>query len=640
MPRSSRLGIAATAAASLMLLSAPRACAQSAAPFTFNDVHFWTGSGTNKAVVLIDFYDVGVVGGLQNSLAWGFRWNGSATQLDALRAIARDDRRFHYSGDLYPVSIAYDFDNDGGAFNLVSGAKTDTDDLVASTVFGLGNRWNCYWVGAALADTTTYSPSGFTYCMAGASEHPVTPNSFFGMKLIPWIAEDFSSIFYDPVTGQPLDVNEISFIPAPPVAAHTPYVFRVRNFDIGTDFSYDNFTDPNTVLGRPATVDLADDRDEDSPVVPITPFVPASAPDKIFRIADIRQLAPPFAFIRRGFIEVEFDHPVVDDPKNPWGIDFIVFGNALYPSGSTDGSPIAGTGNPNFASVGGNIGEEPGLVEVSQDGSAGSWRAILSPMADTFAPTLGFRYDPDNADASLFEGNQWWGGLTDPTYPVAPNAASYISNGTNLAQIAKWYNGSAGGTGFDISGLDLPATHDGKKWFKFVRITNNGPTSSASINCEIDAIADVYPDTAYGLWSKEIYTWPELSSIGKKNAVADASGRANFESFLRGLSPAAAAPEFSVSGFTVENGQLFFSFKTANANLKFSDLMESGILPTAQQTTNLAGQPWFAFDYDPLFADAGASIDETSGARIITVSSPSPIEENSFFKFGFSSDDN
>jgi hypothetical protein len=51
---------------------------------SFDDIQFWTGSGTNRAALVLQWND----GKTPVSLTWGFRWNGNATGIDMLMAIA------------------------------------------------------------------------------------------------------------------------------------------------------------------------------------------------------------------------------------------------------------------------------------------------------------------------------------------------------------------------------------------------------------------------------------------------------------------------------------------------------------------------------------------------------------------------
>ncbi len=55
-----------------------------ATPLTFNSIQFWTGAGTNRAAMVIQWND----GETPASLVWGYRWNGVATGFDMFRSIA------------------------------------------------------------------------------------------------------------------------------------------------------------------------------------------------------------------------------------------------------------------------------------------------------------------------------------------------------------------------------------------------------------------------------------------------------------------------------------------------------------------------------------------------------------------------
>lgn len=51
---------------------------------SFDDIQFWVGTGTNRAAVILQWND----GKSPASFAWGYRWNGSATGMQMLTAIA------------------------------------------------------------------------------------------------------------------------------------------------------------------------------------------------------------------------------------------------------------------------------------------------------------------------------------------------------------------------------------------------------------------------------------------------------------------------------------------------------------------------------------------------------------------------
>jgi hypothetical protein len=50
---------------------------------SFNDVQYWTGAGTNRAALVLDFG----VSETPASIAWGYRWNGNATVASMLFAV-------------------------------------------------------------------------------------------------------------------------------------------------------------------------------------------------------------------------------------------------------------------------------------------------------------------------------------------------------------------------------------------------------------------------------------------------------------------------------------------------------------------------------------------------------------------------
>jgi len=239
------------------------------------------------------------------------------------------------------------------------------------------------------------------------------------------------------------------------------------------------FSNPSTALGRP-TVDTTGDlsftsgQSDPFPPTAIGPVVPVYQPFRSFELVSVGK--------NGGRLTLKFDHPVMNDPQNPYGIDLILFGNAnQYLS---DSSTLWNNGNPNQATVGDYENSEPQPVSVSQDGI--TWYTFTTgPYADSFAPTLGRVYDEVNPDASLGSGNLWWGQATDPTLPLPPAlTAEFFANQT-VAQMAKFYGQSAGGTGFDIA----PTGWD---WIQYIRIDNPSIYNSP----EIDAVVDVAPRIA------------------------------------------------------------------------------------------------------------------------------------------------
>ena len=73
---------ALSGAAAALVLSA------TASAFTFDDIHYWVGEGTTRCAVVIDWSAYGV------TKAWGYRWNGMATNMaEVVSRIAYDDPR-------------------------------------------------------------------------------------------------------------------------------------------------------------------------------------------------------------------------------------------------------------------------------------------------------------------------------------------------------------------------------------------------------------------------------------------------------------------------------------------------------------------------------------------------------------------
>lgn len=250
---------------------------------------------------------------------------------------------------------------------------------------------------------------------------------------------------------------------------------------------------PENVLGRPTVDTTGDDWyiPEDM-AVPINPTYPA------FRYYELLYLG------EGGSVTVKFDHHVRDDLNNPYGIDLIVFGNSAQVIGGGTGW---GNGDPELLTMSSFGNYQPGIVSVSQDSV--TWYSFTNdpnfmsgnpnfiklvadandgPFCNSFAPTLGRVYDPCDPDQSIGAWNQYWAEPTNPTLPVDPNLFFDDFGGQSLAYMSGVYGNSAGGTGYDISRLDLPVDPvTGKKWFIYVRVDDkpNGGTT------KIDAFSDV-----------------------------------------------------------------------------------------------------------------------------------------------------
>ncbi|MBW7992258.1 MAG: hypothetical protein FVQ84_19900, partial [Planctomycetes bacterium] len=212
----------------------------------------------------------------------------------------------------------------------------------------------------------------------------------------------------------------------------------VEGEGVGSDWiTKQPFNDPNSALGKPALETTSGDGwfipvNESVTVVPLYPP---------FRATELVTIG------NGGQLTVKFSHPVANDENNPYGIDFIIFGNAYQIIG---GGQDWSNGNPEETIVSDTVTSEPGIVSVSQDGE--NWYYFSSgPYADDFAPTAGRQWD---------DVNDIWADELDPTRPVDPNLSVA---GMSLAEMIAAYDGSAGGTGFDIGELGL-------QWIQYIRI--------------------------------------------------------------------------------------------------------------------------------------------------------------------------
>ncbi len=99
-------------------------------------------------------------------------------------------------------------------------------------------------------------------------------------------------------------------------SADSPFASAVISYVAGTGAAT-GFTNAASTLGSP-------ERFSGEGLIPgaVTPFQPAFRPDEIVSLGV------------GGSLVVTFDHDVTDDPRNPFGIDLIVFGNAFFTDSS------------------------------------------------------------------------------------------------------------------------------------------------------------------------------------------------------------------------------------------------------------------------------------------------------------------
>lgn len=175
-----------------------------------------------------------------------------------------------------------------------------------------------------------------------------------------------------------------------------------------------------------------------------------------------------------GWLVLQFHTPLLNHPNNLYGYDFILFGNSAFiitNDFDLAASDWVGTPATDGSLLGFNQGQT--RVSVSRDGvDFFVLNPALAPIVDGPFPT---------------------DGTGDPHLPPLPGLALSDFAGATLEDIRTLYNGSAGGTAYDINwAVDV----EGKTVFlpevNFIRI------DVLSGKSEIDAVASVSRTPRFG----------------------------------------------------------------------------------------------------------------------------------------------
>lgn len=479
--------------------------ALSLAAFTRDDIHYWVGEGANRCAVVIDW------GGEGRSLAWGYKWRGTCTNLaEVVQRIVHEDPRL--GSDAKLAAFSYDVED----VHLSRSKAT----ALYSAVNGAYGTWRFFGPFSEIPQMVSTASS-----IKPDAVHPL-PDQWFVLRY------STSDGLEEAVTA--------------PTYAESPYGYEVvESFTLEKSPLYNQ---ASNVLGHPAMGIFTSSSTYGDSGSTINPAYPAWSGGRLLSLVGDDEEGTP------GFVTIKFDHDVLDDPNNPFGIDFLVFGNAFGVRNSKENVQL--TTDPLTVSFTGKGSYENALVEVSQDGE--TWYPYeKGPYADSFMPTLGYLYDPAAPDTGLFNGNLYWGRAARATRPVNPACSFSAFSGLNLAQVCQRYDGSAGGTGFDLAELPLPENGNGVKWIRYVRIScveESNDEGDFGYNVpEIDAVADVAPVSDYELWAQGQYQdWATAWRDGAAEAVA-ANGVTNALNFAWGLSPTEPVPAsvpFEITGFS------------------------------------------------------------------------------------------
>jgi hypothetical protein len=237
-----------------------------------------------------------------------------------------------------------------------------------------------------------------------------------------------------------------------PTVTRAQFANSVASYTAGSGV-ISGYTDPTSALGAPSTETI-------DPVYGNSPVDPFDAPYLSSQIVGIGT---------GGSLTLQFNSPIQNNPNNPYGLNFIVFGHAGFNivnndysgGGITDGSFYQGSDN--------NV-----TVSVSADGT--TFYNLVSPfgtMVDGLFPTDG-------------SGN--------PLAPVNPALTASDFNGLGLAGIRALYAGSAGGAGYDLNwAVDGSGNPISLAAVDYVRLQNSGDVAY------IDALAVVPEPTTFAL---------------------------------------------------------------------------------------------------------------------------------------------
>jgi hypothetical protein len=362
------------------------------------------------------------------------------------------------------------------------------------------------------------------------------------------------------------------------LVAQSPYATELiaQNGAYGTVSAYN---DPNAVLGEPTRI-AADPLTGNNPyhisLVQAAQNHDLAGNNIITTLGRKSDGAGGFTF---GSITVKFDHPVLDDPANPYGIDLNVFGNTFYVGGgfATDATDMRAY------NLAGSFFAEPVVISVSPDNT--NWYTYANgPYGDTPFPTQGYYWSAGQYDAT---GNGWTTSSTDFTKPVNPTLATVLGTSSiTAADAMSTYVGSGGGTGIDLAPSGFAS-------IQYVRVES----TAQFLNGEIDAFADVRP-----------------MKVGDALSITPDNVAANTSLYFQSIQNAAHTGV--VAQFTATSGLAKLSTSTVIDSAVLAALPSGSLLATYQldvQPLIGADEITFAVDYQlspgPNFADSGSGLE-------------------------------
>jgi hypothetical protein len=480
---------------------------------SLDDIQLWTGSGTNRAALVIEW---SVPESLTNStvpvpvadktLVWGYRFNGTATATEMLDAVVATDPKLYVvkndSFGTFVEGIGYNL-NANGNIGITDGTNTNhiTNGILVTATVDIDsaqavNNGDLYWGGlygpnwevwtetngtgglfsSPNRGTNAYwTPTDTTYYSAG--DHGQWELAQSGLDDLPltngsWIGFSVAAGEYEPAANAAYNAHKHA--PVSPDGTYVAYVCNTNDFAVqivssANIYTHSPYSNVLAVLGPPTLkfYDIYDSRLTNEITKVVEPEY-WTLPDKV--TPDICEISVG------GYITLKMGAPIYHNPNNPYGLDFIVFGNSFYvdQGGSTvnnltdmDSLPIAG--------LSGTYGHTT-TVSVSQDGV--NWYTY--PYVPFLLPSDAYQWDRAN--------HAWKNEKTFESKPVNPTLN--FPGGIMASDVVDQYVGANGGTGYSLQPSGLP-------WIQYVRIwagTSTTDTSSGDYTV-IDAIGAVHPAT-------------------------------------------------------------------------------------------------------------------------------------------------
>jgi len=472
---------------------------------SLDDIQLWTGSGTNRAALVIEWNAPEIINNgntvpapvANKTMVWGYRFNGIATGTQMFNAVVAANPNLYAVVAIDPElgtevqAIGFNLDGTGRAGvtdgTLIVNARAFTNGVFVNTGLNVDgtlalNRGDLFWSGFdgpywqlwnELGDAGGFlnSPNrGSNPFWDGLSAQGEWASSYSGLDGLvltngSWIGFSVSA------DGYPLDATDPNYAadlavfnndeqaPPSPAGTYTVYVANTNDFAVQVVSASDldsasPYNDPAAVLDRPTLQFYDSWVGGDYRVSVINPAFNV-APNGSNVLAEIKN---------GGQITVKLGRKVCADPDHPYGVDLMVYGYSFFSDFTTYSTNLSAA-----TLAGSKIFGHATVVSVSQDGT--NWVAL--PAVGALFPENAYRWD----DASM----AWTDEAQNPTKPLNPFLYTNDFAGQTVAGILDAFGGAEGGTGYSLSGSGLP-------WIQYVQIQPGGGDYTV-----IDALAAAAP---------------------------------------------------------------------------------------------------------------------------------------------------